>query len=128
MRHFSMMGVGHFVSQHSRNPMILSLLFGTALYAMMSAYDAHSETLPPGSAGQDEMSRLAQADTPKELKEPTEGEPSLLKWNELRSEYDRVLLKAEDLQRQLEKAQQDLAGGKKALSDVHARLTALEKE
>jgi len=74
------------------------------------------------------MSRLAQADTPKELKEPTEGEPSLLKWNELRSEYDRVLLKAEDLQRQLEKAQQDLAGGKKALSDVNARLTALEKE
>jgi chromosome segregation ATPase len=61
-------------------------------------------------------------------KDPADTEQPILKWNELRAEYDRLQLKAEDLQRQLEKAQQDLAGGKKALGDVNARLAVLEKE
>jgi chromosome segregation ATPase len=61
-------------------------------------------------------------------RESTEHEQSPLKWNELRAEYGRLQLKAEDLQRQLEKAQQDLAGAKKTLGDVNARLAAMEKE
>jgi chromosome segregation ATPase len=75
----------------------------------------------------------AQPDMPRMVdtevqKDPADTEQPILKWNELRTEYDRLQLKAEDLQRQLEKAQQDLAGGKKALGDVNARLAVLEKE
>ena len=78
---------------------------------------------------------LVQADTdlarPQEVevpRDPPEGDQYLLKWNELRTEYDRLQLKADDLQRQLEKSQQDMAGNKKALTDVNARLNAAEKE
>jgi chromosome segregation ATPase len=74
---------------------------------------------------QPDMPRTVDADI---QKDPADAEQPILKWNELRTEYDRLHLKAEDLQRQLEKAQQDLAGGKKALADVNTRLAALEKE
>ena len=73
------------------------------------------------------MPRTLEAEPQKE-KDGPDPEPPMLKWNELRTEYDRLQLKAEDLQRQLDKAQQDLAGGKKALGDVNARLAVLEKE
>jgi len=69
--------------------------------------------------------RTVNSETQKDL---PDTEQLMLKWNELRTEYDRLQLKAEDLQRQLDKAQQDLAGGKKALGDVNARLAVLEKE
>lgn len=77
------------------------------------------------SQAQSDMPRTVDAET---SKDPADTEQPILKWNELRAEYDRLHLKAEDLQRQLEKAQQDLAGGKKALADVNTRLAALEKE
>lgn len=72
-----------------------------------------------------DIPRLTEAEN---QKEPSDPEQPVSKWTELRTEYDRLQLKAEDLQRQLEKAQQDLAGGKKALGDVNARLAAMEKE
>lgn len=73
-----------------------------------------------------ESSKLQEGETPNP-KEP-EVDQYLLKWNELRTEYDRLQLKADDLQRQLEKAQQDNAGSKKAFADINARLNAVEKE
>ena len=74
---------------------------------------------------QPDMPRVVDSDPQKDA---SDAEQPISKWNELRTEYDRLQLKAEDLQRQLDKAQQDLAGGKKALGDVNTRLAVLEKE
>jgi chromosome segregation ATPase len=121
-----MMHGGQLVPQHRKaQPMMNSWLFSAVLFAVASTQQAYSQTILLAQA---DMPRAGETENQKEQKESTEPDPPILKWNELRTEYDRLQLKAEDLQRQLEKAQQDLAGGKKALGDVNARLTALEKE
>jgi chemotaxis protein MotB len=60
--------------------------------------------------------------------EPRDGEDSQFRLNALALERDILQSKVTDLQRQLEMVQQDLASGKKALSDASARISALEKE
>ncbi|HJU03605.1 MAG TPA: OmpA family protein [Nitrospiraceae bacterium] len=61
-------------------------------------------------------------------KESREADDSSNRLNLLKLERDLLQSKVDDLQRQLETLQQDLAGGKKALTDVSARVAALEKE
>jgi chemotaxis protein MotB len=48
--------------------------------------------------------------------------------NDLRHDRDLAHARAEDLQRRLDTAQEELASNKKALSDIQARLAALEKD
>ena len=61
----------------------------------------------------------------KEIRE-NEEQPNRL--DVLKLERDLLQSKADDLQRQLETAQQDLASGKKILADLNGRFAALEKE
>jgi chromosome segregation ATPase len=106
--------------------MMTPWLLAAALHFVSSTHHA-----PPLTMAQlePEVPQVSGTENHKESpKEPPDNEQPLLKWNELRAEYDRLQLKADDLQRQLEKAQQDLAGGKKALTDVNTRLAAIEKE
>jgi chemotaxis protein MotB len=49
-------------------------------------------------------------------------------YNEVRHERDLIQGKAEDLQRRLDTALEELAGNKKALADAQSRMAALEKE
>lgn len=50
------------------------------------------------------------------------------KLTELRLERDLLIRKLDDLQRQLETAQQEIAGNKKTIADTNARLATVEKE
>jgi chromosome segregation ATPase len=97
-------------------------ILAATLFLVGPAQYAHPMTVAQLGA---DIPRAAESEVQRESTEP---EQSPLKWNELRGEYGRLQLKAEDLQRQLEKAQQDLAGAKKTLGDVNARLAAMEKE
>jgi chromosome segregation ATPase len=102
--------------------MMTSWLLATTLHLVSPTQYAHPITVT--QIGPD-IPRVTEAET---QKDSLEHEQPPLKWNELRTEYDRLQLKTEDLQRQLEKAQQDLAGAKKTLGDVNTRLAAMEKE
>ena len=125
MRQFSIIEEGHFVPRHhteGKTTMITPWLLTATLYLVGSISYANPILLTQLGP---ETPRLTETEAQKEA--PDHEQPPL-KWNELRAEYDRLQLKAEDLQRQLEKAQQDLAGSKKTLGDVNARLAAMEKE
>src|SRR5687768_10562939 len=102
--------------------MMTPWLLAAMLYLVSPTQYAHPITV--AQVGPD-IPRVTEAEN---QRESSEHEQSPLKWNELRTEYDRLQLKAEDLQRQLEKTQQDLAGAKKTLGDVNTRLAAMEKE
>ena len=61
-------------------------------------------------------------------KEVPEPDDQSNKFNVLKLERDLLQSKADDLQRQIETVQQDLASGKKMLGEANARAAALEKE
>jgi len=102
------------------------MLASVMLSIMIMYATAFAEDLPrPLKTPRDNAPiRLAEVEASKEA---AEGDPSP-KSMDWRAEYDRLQSRAADLQRQLEAAQQELAGNKKAAADTGARLSALEKE
>ncbi|MGH7230868.1 MAG: OmpA family protein [Nitrospiraceae bacterium] len=89
---------------------------------------AHTQPAKDASAKDSSNGKEAPNSATEPLKEPREPDEQSNKLNLLKLERDLLQSKADDLQRQLETIQQDLAGGKKTLADLTARVAGLEKE
>ena len=102
--------------------MLASILL--SIFIMYSAA-AGEDLARPLKASRDGVPlRLAEAEA---VRDSGDADPSM-KSVDWRAEYDRLQGRLADLQRQLEAAQQEVAGHKKAAADTGARVAALEKE